>query len=92
MFSLLHPFFLSLLPLFFFTLLLLKWLSTTQNPHKNLPPSPSKLPIIGNLHQMGQFPHRSLLSLSQKHGPLMLLQFGSMPVLVVSSANAAHES
>ncbi|KAL7191872.1 hypothetical protein ACSBR2_023867 [Camellia fascicularis] len=91
MFSLLHPFFLSLLPLFFFTLLLLKWLSTTQKPHKNLPPSPSKLPIIGNLHQMGQFPHRSLLSLSQKHGPLMLLQFGSMPVLVVSSAKAAHE-
>ncbi|KAL7191867.1 hypothetical protein ACSBR2_023863 [Camellia fascicularis] len=91
MFSLLHPFFLSLLPLFSFTLLLLKWLSTTQKPHKNLPPSPSKLPIIGNLHQMGQFPHRSLLSLSQKHGPLMLLQFGSMPVLVISSAEAAQE-
>ncbi|KAI7979950.1 Cytochrome P450 71A2 [Camellia lanceoleosa] len=91
MFSLLHPFFLSFLPLFFFTLLLLKWLSTTQKPHKNLPPSPLKLPIIGNLHQMGQFPHRSLLSLSQKHGPLMLLQFGSMPVLVISSAQAAQE-
>ncbi|KAI7979948.1 Cytochrome P450 71A22 [Camellia lanceoleosa] len=49
------------------------------------------LPIIGNLHQMGQFPHRSLRSLSKKHGPLMLLQFGSMPVLVVSSAKAAQE-
>ncbi|CAL5375060.1 unnamed protein product [Camellia sinensis] len=91
MFSLLHPFFLALLPLFFFTLLILKWLSTTPKQNKNLPPSPSKLPIIGNLHQMGQFPHRSLLSLSQKHGPFMLLQFGSMPVLVVSSAKAAQE-
>ncbi|KAL7222750.1 hypothetical protein ACSBR1_024452 [Camellia fascicularis] len=89
MFSLLHPFFLSLLPLFFFTLLILKWLSTIQKPNKNLPTSPSKHPIIGNLHQMGQFPHRSLLSLSQKHGPLMLLQFGSMLVLVVSFAKAA---
>ncbi|KAL7191868.1 hypothetical protein ACSBR2_023864 [Camellia fascicularis] len=89
MFSLLHPFLLSLFPLFFFTLLLLKWLSTTQKPHKNLPPSPSKLPIIRNLHQMGQFPHRSLLSLFQKHRPLMLLKFGSMPILMVSSAEAA---
>ncbi|CAL5372791.1 unnamed protein product [Camellia sinensis] len=51
----------------------------------------SKLPIIGNLHQMGQFPHRSLLSLSQKHGPLMLLQFGSILVLVILSAQAAQE-
>ncbi|KAL7191866.1 hypothetical protein ACSBR2_023862 [Camellia fascicularis] len=40
---------------------------------------------------MGQFPYRSLLSLSPKHGPLMLLQFGSMLVLVVSSAEAAQE-
>ncbi|GMP33910.1 hypothetical protein CsSME_00007017 [Camellia sinensis var. sinensis] len=40
---------------------------------------------------MGQFPHHSLLSLSQKHGPLMLLQFGSMLVLVISFAQAAQE-
>ncbi|XP_016651077.1 PREDICTED: cytochrome P450 71A24-like [Prunus mume] len=30
-------------------------------------------------------------SLSQRHGPLMLLHFGSVPVLVVSSAEAARE-
>ncbi|XP_047943817.1 cytochrome P450 736A117-like [Salvia hispanica] len=58
---------------------------------KNLPPSPSKLPIIGNLHQLTSHPHRGLHSLAQKHGPLMLLHFGSVPVLVVSSSDTACE-
>ncbi|KAM1080659.1 hypothetical protein ACFX1X_015544 [Malus domestica] len=55
------------------------------------PPSPPKIPVIGNFHQLGLIPHRSLQALSQRHGPLMLLHFGSVPVLVVSSAEAAHE-
>ncbi|PIM99258.1 Cytochrome P450 CYP2 subfamily [Handroanthus impetiginosus] len=82
---------LLLLPLFsfiFFIIFLHKWRSTHQ---KNLPPSPKKLPIIGNLHQLGQYPHRSLHSLSKHYGPLMLLHFGRVPILVVSSADAARE-
>ncbi|XP_052183819.1 cytochrome P450 736A117-like [Diospyros lotus] len=58
---------------------------------KNQPPSPPRLPIIGNLHQIGYYRYRSLQSLSRKYGPLMLLRFGSVPVLVVSSAEAARE-
>ncbi|CDP14648.1 unnamed protein product, partial [Coffea canephora] len=76
---------LSFFPIFsllVFLLSLLKWFSAASKPQKKLPPSPPKLPIIGNLHQLGQFPHRSLQSLSRKYGPLMLLELGSKPMLV----------
>ncbi|CAK8572587.1 unnamed protein product [Lathyrus sativus] len=58
---------------------------------KNPPPSPPRLPLLGNLHQLGLFPHRTLQTLSHKYGPLMLLYFGKVPVLVVSSADAARK-
>ncbi|CAH8360992.1 unnamed protein product [Eruca vesicaria subsp. sativa] len=57
----------------------------------NLPPSPPKFPVIGNLHQIGGLPHRSLERLAKKHGPVMLLHFGFVPVVVVSSKEAAEE-
>ncbi|KAK4487811.1 hypothetical protein RD792_005497 [Penstemon davidsonii] len=56
---------------------------------KKLPPSPPKLPILGNIHQITNLPHRGFWKLSKKHGPLMLLQLGCKPTLVVSSAEAS---
>ncbi|XP_044485179.1 cytochrome P450 71A1-like [Mangifera indica] len=64
------------------------------NRRKNLtlPPSPPKLPIIGNLHQLlGPLLHRTLQGLSKKYGPLMLVHFGQSPALIVSSADMARE-
>ncbi|CAH8317029.1 unnamed protein product [Eruca vesicaria subsp. sativa] len=63
--------------------------ATTTN--RNLPPSPRRLPVIGNLHQLSLHPHRSLRNLSLRYGPLMLLHFGRVPILVVSSADVAHD-
>ncbi|KAK1381080.1 Psoralen synthase [Heracleum sosnowskyi] len=85
------PLYLYFFSLSLATIFLYKWLTLRKAAVKNLPPSPPKVPIIGNLHQIGPDPHVSLRDLAQKYGPLMLLKFGSVPVVVVSSADAAQE-
>ncbi|KAI5665089.1 hypothetical protein M9H77_24412 [Catharanthus roseus] len=68
-----------------------KWFYTSSPKTKILPLSPPKLPIIGNFYQLGSNPHRSLQSLAQKYGLLMLLHFGTKLILVASSADIAKE-
>ncbi|KAL3501891.1 hypothetical protein ACH5RR_036340 [Cinchona calisaya] len=51
-----------------------------------------QLPIIGNLLHIGPLGHQSPKSLAEKYGPVMLLQLGSRQVMVVTSADAAHEA
>ncbi|KAL0642553.1 hypothetical protein Bca4012_040843 [Brassica carinata] len=81
-------FILLILFLVFFSLIYTKKIKDSK---QNLPPSPPKLPFIGNLHQLQGLLHRRLHDLSKKHGPVMLLHLGFVPILVVSSSEAAEE-
>ncbi|KAH7665282.1 Isoflavone 2'-hydroxylase protein [Dioscorea alata] len=60
------------------------------NPNPN-PPSVPSLPLIGHLHLLKHPIHRALAHLSDLHGPILLLRFGSRPVLLISSSSGADE-
>ncbi|KAM0055352.1 putative geraniol 8-hydroxylase [Helianthus debilis subsp. tardiflorus] len=57
----------------------------------NLPLGPTRLPIIGNLHLLGDPPHQSLAKLAKIHGPIMSLKLGQNTTVVISSSTAAIE-
>lgn len=59
---------------------------------KNVPPSPPSLPLIGHLHYLKNPIHRTLHDISKRYGgPVVSLQFGSRPVVLVSSWAVAEE-
>nr|AJD25256.1 cytochrome P450 CYP736A121 [Salvia miltiorrhiza] len=57
---------------------------------KRLPPGPKGVPILGHLHMLGKNPHQDLHRIAKDHGPIMYMQFGFVPNIVVSSPEAAE--
>lgn len=58
---------------------------------KNLPPGPTSLPIIGNLHHLKRPLNRTFKGLTEKYGNVISLWFGSRLVVVVSSLSEFQE-
>lgn len=79
------------LALIIFTIFLKLFVTKITQKHKNLPPSPASLPIIGHLHLLKNPVHRTLQSLSENFGKVLLLRWGSRRVLLVSSPSVAEE-
>ena len=67
------------------------FLDLLAHPRRGLPPGPRPLPLVGNLHLLGDQPHRSLAGLAKLYGPLMSLRLGTVTTVVVSSPEAARE-
>ncbi|XP_040381422.1 desmethyl-deoxy-podophyllotoxin synthase-like [Oryza brachyantha] len=68
------------------------WAARRRAGSGRLPPSPWGLPVIGHLHHlMGALPHHAMRDLARRHGPLVMLRLGELPVVVASSAEAARE-
>lgn len=85
---------LTISPIIFIIYIIFPIKPTKPNPKPF--PGPSKLPIIGNIHQLiltnpSHPPHHILTHLSQKHGDLMHLQIGQMSTLIVSSPRLAKQ-
>ncbi|XVF52763.1 hypothetical protein PTKIN_Ptkin05aG0044600 [Pterospermum kingtungense] len=63
---------------------------STASPSK-LPPGPRRLPIVGNLLDLGDKTHKSLAKLAKIHGPVMSLKLGSLTTVVLTSEETAKE-
>ncbi|XP_060128279.1 cytochrome P450 2K6-like [Zootoca vivipara] len=72
---------------------ILKWGSFWNRSSKNLPPGPTPLPLVGNLHMMDlKRPYRTMLKLSKEHGPIFHIQMGFQKIVVLTGYETVKEA
>ncbi|XP_050226889.1 geraniol 8-hydroxylase-like [Mercurialis annua] len=76
---------------FFLFLLTLFVTGTRPDRSRKLPSGPTPLPVIGNLLDLGDKPHKSLAKLAYIHGPIMSLKLGQITTIVISSETFSKE-
>ncbi|KAJ8556243.1 hypothetical protein K7X08_023001 [Anisodus acutangulus] len=56
-----------------------------------LPPGPKQWPIVGNLFQLGQLPHRDMASFCEMYGPLVYLRLGNVDAITTNDPEIIRE-
>lgn len=85
------------LPLYFFLTFVFFFFATAKTRRSSgssstLPPGPPRLPLVGNIFQLGVCPHRSLAAFWKTYGPIMSLKLGRLTAVIISSPEAAKEA
>ncbi|CAN1275741.1 Cytochrome P450 76A2 [Linum perenne] len=62
-----------------------------KKPEAPFPPGPRGWPLIGNLLDLGNMPHRTLTQMRQKYGDVVWLKFGATNTMAILSAKSAAE-
>ncbi|CAN0926347.1 Cytochrome P450 76A2 [Linum grandiflorum] len=79
------------LPFLILSLTLSFFFLRRKSPPAPYPPGPRGWPIIGNLLDLGNMPHRTLTQMRQKYGDVVWLKFGATNTLAILSAKSAAE-
>ncbi|PHU05199.1 Cytochrome 76A2 [Capsicum chinense] len=64
---------------------------SSNNLCQKLPPGPRGWPVFGSMFELGNEPHKTLMCLKQKYGPVVWLKLGSINTMAILSAEAAAE-
>ncbi|KAM5165070.1 uncharacterized protein ACMZJ9_007485 [Mantella aurantiaca] len=61
--------------------------------HKNLPPGPKPLPIIGNLHMIDmKHPYKTFLEMSKKYGTVLTIHLGMGKIIVLCGYDTVKDA